>query len=171
MYRKIIYGTNFSESCGWAFDQALDLAKKYSATLYLCHYVESPYKLYRQFVYTMPGSTDTLGFMSPEVSKAYANHIKKLYLGKVKDFDKIELVIEPGHAHVELLRLARRIGADLIVLGISSGEKEPTTIGNTLDQVVRHSKCPVMVVSGAASFMMAERKGAVRQPVRAGGGK
>jgi len=171
MYRKIIYATNFSESCGWAFDQALDLAKKYSATLYVCHYVESPYKLYRQFVYTTPGSTEALGFMSPEVQKAYASHINKLYLGKAKDFDHLELIVEPGHAHVEILRLARRINADLIVMGMGSGEKEPMTIGNNLDQVMRRARCPVMVVSGPSSFTMAESKSPLRDAVRAGGGR
>lgn len=171
MYRKIIFGTNFSESCGWAFDQALDLARKYSATLYVCHYVESPYKLYRQFVYTTPGSTEQLGFMSPEIKKAYTNHLGKLYLGKAKDFKNIEVVVEPGHAHVELLRLARKIGADLIVLGMTSEEKEPMTIGNNLDQVVRRARCPVMVVSGPTSFTMAEGKTPLRETIRAGGGR
>ncbi len=171
MYRKIIYATNFSESCGWAFDQALDLAKKYSATLYVCHYVESPYKLYRQFVYTTPGSSETLGFMGPEVQKAYRNHIKRLYLDRVKDFDRLQVVVEPGHAHVEILRLARKISADLIIMGIGSGDKEPMTIGNNLDQVVRRARCPVMVVSGPATFTMAERKAPVRETVRAGGGR
>jgi len=170
MYRKIIYATNFSESCGWAFDQALDLARKYSATLYLCHYVESPYKLYRQFVYTTPGSTESLGLMSPEVQKAYLNHVKKLYLGKVKETDKVEVVIEPGHAHVELLRLARRIQADLLVMGISSEKKEPLTIGNNLEQVMRRARCPVMVVSGPTSFTVAESKSPLKR-MRAGGGR
>jgi len=171
MYKKIIYATNFSESCGWAFDQALDLAKKYSAALYVCHYVESPYKLYRQFVYTTPGSTEALGFMSPEVEKAYSSHINKLYLGKAKDFDRLEVVIEPGHAHVEILRLARKINADLIVMGISSGPKEPMTIGNNLEQVMRRARCPVMVVSGPSTFTMAEPKTAVPKSARAGGGR
>jgi nucleotide-binding universal stress UspA family protein len=171
MYRKIIYATNFSESCGWAFEQAVELAKKYSATLYLCHYVESPYKLYRQFVYTTPGSTEALGFMSPEVRRAYLSHVQKLYLSKVKDFDKIETVVEPGHAHVEILRLARKIGADLIVMGMSSEKKEPMTIGNNLEQVVRRARCPVMVVSSPTAFTMADRKAPLRDIIRAGGGR
>lgn len=171
MYRKIIYATNFSESCGWAFDQALDLAKKYSATLYVCHYVESPYKLYRQFVYTTPGSTDLLGFMSPEVKKAYTNHLAKLYLNKAKDFKSLEVVVEPGHAHVEILRLARKIGADLIVMGMTGEEKEPMTIGNNLDQVVRRARCPVMIVSSPTAFTLAEPKTRVREAIRADGGR
>ncbi len=64
------------------------------------------------------------------------------------------LAVEEGFPHVEILRAAHRIDADLIVLGAHLGQCRETggplwgLAGSCLEKVSRQARCPVMMVPG-----------------------
>jgi nucleotide-binding universal stress UspA family protein len=72
-------------------------------------------------------------------------------------------VVTMGHAASNIVAVAEQIGADVIVLSTQgrSGLKR-FLIGSTAEQVVRHAKCPVMVVRRTAPKA---RKRGPRSPI------
>ena len=62
--------------------------------------------------------------------------------------DQVRLVV--GSPHREIVELARRVKADLIVVG--AAEDTRGILGSTADRVIRKAPCPVLVVRSEAAF-------------------
>lgn len=62
--------------------------------------------------------------------------------------DHVRLVL--GSPHREILKLARRVDADLIVVGATEGRHG--FLGSTADRVIRKASCPVLAVRSEAAF-------------------
>jgi nucleotide-binding universal stress UspA family protein len=59
-----------------------------------------------------------------------------------------------GSPPAEIIRHARRMGSDLIILG-ARGRSNGTRIGAVAEEVVRHSEQPVLVVPSPAPLLLA----------------
>ena len=55
-------------------------------------------------------------------------------------------IVGQGSVHREVLRIAREIGADLIVMASNQPELQDYLLGPTAAHVVRHTSCSVMIV-------------------------
>jgi nucleotide-binding universal stress UspA family protein len=150
MYRKILCAADFNETCAWAVAEAADIARREGAELLLCHFIASPYKYSRDFVYAEPGSQEQ-AVMGPEVRRRYEERLRAAYGEKLDG--RARLVVASGFPETEILRLARREGADLIVLG-RTGLHD----GGTGREVLRRARCPVMVMTGSSSFILSGAK-------------
>lgn len=62
--------------------------------------------------------------------------------------EQLRLVV--GSAHREIVDLARRVRADLVVVG--AAETEHVILGSTADRVIRKAPCPVLAVRAGAKF-------------------
>lgn len=62
--------------------------------------------------------------------------------------DQVRLVL--GAPHREIVELARRVGAGLIVVGAAEGRQG--ILGSTADRVIRKASCPVLAVRSEAAF-------------------
>lgn len=60
--------------------------------------------------------------------------------------DKVRHVIATGRAYEEVLKLADKTGADLIVVGAHTSDLADYLLGPNAARVVRHAKCSVFVV-------------------------
>ena len=59
----------------------------------------------------------------------------------------LDVRVEHGKSHVEILRCAADIGADLIVMGVHGRRQIDLEIfGSTTNQVVRQATCPVLTL-------------------------
>jgi len=146
MNRKILCGADFHEASAWAVAHAAELARLEGAELLLCHFIDSPYRYARNVVYRAPGS-DTEVLMGPEVQRGYEELLRATYGDRLEG--RVRLIVQDGAPEVEILRLARRERADLIVVG----EGGPIT-----QQVLARARCPVMVATGPSSFLLSEAR-------------
>jgi nucleotide-binding universal stress UspA family protein len=137
--RRSLVPTDFGEAAAKALDFAIDLAKKYGATITLLHVYEVP-------IYPYPGTLADIDFVTP-IREAAQKELDSA-------FDSLKL--RGGEARAELLYgvpwsaildTAANQKADLIVMG-THGRKGVmhALLGSVAEKVVRLSPVPVLTV-------------------------
>ncbi len=137
--KNILVPTDFSEPSLHATRYALELARKFDATVHLLNVIEDP-------VFYSP----TFGGYAPDKSEleAYA----KTGLDNWIPEDEAEgLTIERrfvhGRAFLSILRDARSHEIDLIVIGTHGrGFTAHLLLGSVAEKVVRKAPCPVLTI-------------------------
>lgn len=153
--KRILYATDLSETAIHAFSYAADLAHKYKAQITIISVLEtfSPYSENR--VKDMVG-TEKWEQLKAEHSKGSVEKIK----GRVSDFckemdDQIDscsqrvddIRVPQGVPHVEILKTAKDIKADIIILGTHGHNIfQDSSLGTTARRIVKDSKRPVLVI-------------------------
>jgi nucleotide-binding universal stress UspA family protein len=144
-YKNILYCTDFSENAKAALPFAIDIAKKYGATLHIVHVYQDPADL-AEFEISSNIKMDWV-----RVAQALGTETEK----KLKEFCS-EVANEMkschhkmlrGRSHSEIVRYAKENNIDLIVLashGLSGWEH--VLFGSTAERVVRESPVPVLVI-------------------------
>jgi nucleotide-binding universal stress UspA family protein len=147
-YKNILFSTDFSENAKAAVPFAVDMAKKYGATLHIVHvYLEAGHIAEFEMpvrgeigpTMVQPAGTETeekLGALCQEISFELGSCKNKLLRGK------------PA---AEIVRYAKEEGIDLIVMsshGLSG--LEHVLFGSTAERVVRDSPCNVYIVKRVA---------------------
>lgn len=144
-YKNILYCTDFSESAKAALPFAIDITKKYGATLHLVHVYQEPGHL-AEFEISSNIKMDWI-----RVAQSVGIETEK----KLKEFcAEISLEVKScqhkmlrGKPYVEIIRYAKENGIDLIVLashGLSGWEH--VLFGSTAERVLRESPCHVLVI-------------------------
>jgi nucleotide-binding universal stress UspA family protein len=149
MFRKIMIATDGSETSIHAGELAIDFAKLSRATVTSVYVVDIS-KLAQLPGYTsMPGINDRLmELMFKEADEATAE-IKEIALNAGVNFER---VVAEGDPSTEILKRSAEDGIDLLVMGgIGRSGLEKFLLGSVAEKVVRHSKVPVMIVTGRKS--------------------
>jgi nucleotide-binding universal stress UspA family protein len=143
-FRQILCPMDFSSAAMQAFGFALDLARRSNASVTLVHALEwlpeeEPLELAH---YTVPEYRQAMARTARE-------RLQALVARESGTGPDPAIVVVPGHAHREILRVAGERAADLIVMG-AQGRGGPVTasFGSTTQQVVRQAPCPVLTVRG-----------------------
>ena len=145
--KKILCPVDFSEPSALALARAADLAEQAGAELHLMTVV-------RPMPTAMFG--DGLQFSELQNIPDMSTDMAQERLTKMRDeygkavLDRITLQVVLGVPFVEIVRYAREIEADLIVMG-SHGLTgiEHLLIGSVAERVVRKAPCSVLVVRDA----------------------
>lgn len=140
-YRHVLLATDFSETAARAADHAAALAACYGATLHLLHVIE-------EFGYWE--SFDLKHFPSDEVFEEMKHNarmaMEDMFDEEKRTFD-LEIHVREGKPFVEIIRAARKVPADVIVVGSHGlGGIAETLFGSTAEKVVRKAPCAVLVV-------------------------
>jgi nucleotide-binding universal stress UspA family protein len=136
--RTIVHPTDFSEHSRYAFQTACLLAHECAARLVVLHVVEPPV--------TITGSTAATPIIAEELPLPDADK----RLRGVRPADP-ELVVghrlEVGYPAETILRVARELRADLIVMG-THGRRGfgRLLMGSVAEQVLREAACPVLTL-------------------------
>lgn len=137
--KKILIPTDFSKEASRAFNIALQLAKKFNAELHLLHAIELP-KDWKYFL------ENDLKEKTEELKKRLSE------LKTTAEDEGIKTMTFLGYESVrdEVITYSKEINIDLVVIGSkgASGFKE-LFVGSNTEQIVRRSKCPVLVVKNA----------------------
>lgn len=145
-YRNILYCTDFSEDADLAFRNAVDLAQRYGAKLYILHVLHSPYQIRRDMVDEYGTGTPT-DEVTPGLLEKAKNDLTEKYakrLGKLKGY---ELVVIEGVPFVEIIRFAKTKRMDLIIMGaVGRSEIDRQSFGSTVENVARRAHCHVMAI-------------------------
>lgn len=146
---KILCPTDFSESSFAAIGAAGELAVEWDAQLRLLHVLEP--------------ATPVLGVVSVEefqetragdAAHALLPVIEKRVPAELREDTKLHRLIRHGKAAAEIVKAAKKEGADLIVIATRglSGWKH-LMYGSVAEEVVRTAHCPVLTVHGDAVSM------------------
>jgi nucleotide-binding universal stress UspA family protein len=141
--RKVLFTTDFSEYASHALPYALDMARDHGAELHVLHVIPTP-ELAVQFDVAGPAFDASLLL---ELEKAAQEQIEKVVPGEARKELKVTCAVRRGAAFVEILRYAREVGADLIVLATHgrTGLRH-ALFGSVAEKVVRKAPCPVLSV-------------------------
>jgi nucleotide-binding universal stress UspA family protein len=132
----ILHPTDFSPRAKSAFDMACAIARDYDARLVVLH-VQPPRM--------MGGEVQALITNPQEVERDLRADLHKL---QPHDFTiPIERELRQGDAGTEILRFAREIGCELIVMGTHGRTGLARLLmGSTAETVSRKAHCPVLTV-------------------------
>jgi nucleotide-binding universal stress UspA family protein len=136
---KILVPLDLSLASMEALDYAVWLAKQFRAAIHLMH-VYPPDE-----ASSVPGAAHLL-LQSAEVIERLNEELTGIHRKHVPTFCPENCHIRGGRPREEIVRVAREIGADLIVLSTRgySGLKH-LLLGSTAERVVRNAPCPVLV--------------------------
>lgn len=130
---SIMVATDLSARSDRAIERAFELAREHDAKLLIVHVVD-----------------DSLSESIQDQAVVAAEKDIDLCLNKVRQQGdpptSIEVVI--GSGHQEIVRQAKAVNADLVILGLHRDETRHRPVrGTTMERVVRYSPAPVLVVS------------------------
>jgi nucleotide-binding universal stress UspA family protein len=138
--KNILLATDFSDTSLLAAEYAVELAKRFSATLHLLHVIEEP-------IATIP-LLETYGAPSKEEYEAAATAMLDNWV-LPDGADGLEVVrrVHHGTPFLHILHDARDHEIDLIVMGSHGrGLIKHLLLGNVAEKVVRKAPCPVLTV-------------------------
>jgi len=149
--RTILHPTDFSKHSEWAFRLACSLARDHRARLVALHVAPPP-------VY---------GLAFAQVAE-YDELWKKLHRLEVPNLSvPLEYQLRHGHAVTEILRVAREVECDLIVMGMHGRSGIGRVLmGSVAEEIVRRAHCPALTVKTpfpeAIRLPAAETEGATK---------
>ncbi len=138
--QKIVVPVDFSDGTEQIVEQAMQMAKAFSASIYLLH-VEPPIK---------DSSGRDNGEPIAEMAKGYLDETGKLNaLAKQvrnEDIETHAIFIE-GVPSLSILEFVQKVSADVIVMGTHGhGVFTGILLGGVSQGIVKGAKCPVMLI-------------------------
>ena len=143
----ILLATDGSEEAQVAAKTAADLTKSTNSELHLIYVGHMP-SIFYESPGTMALDPDLRSRMEEEAEEAAKTNLE-MQVQKIREAGIEVAVIHTsvGFPDVEIVGLAERLGAGLIVMGSRGlGPLKRALMGSVSDSVVRHAHCPVLVV-------------------------
>ncbi len=142
--RRILIPVDFSFTSLKAVDHAISIAKAAKAEIFLLHVIENIHSTTDPMYFSMPREVSLdadLAKISNESLSKVADRIKS------KGILKVRSITIFGRTHAQIIKMSRKIKADLIVMGTHgvSGIKE-FIMGSNTYRVVSDAECPVLSV-------------------------
>ena len=152
MFKKILAATDLVELCDAPVLTAMKIAEQNNANLHILHILESETSKDRRFVKHFRTGEEI--FCSTKYEETVKEEIQKNCARVLKSKVHYEINVMPGFPWEEILRSARKEGIDLILMGPHTGRAKELgvvrvsgTIGSTVQGVIMHERCPVMIVN------------------------
>jgi nucleotide-binding universal stress UspA family protein len=137
----ILVPVDFSPHATLALAEAVELATPYQAQLTVV-YVIPQVIFHPDWAADMEETLD-LADITAEAQQTLSKMIEPYRLAGAR----ISAQVVPGGPYVEIVRLARQIGADLIVIGAhGTADRPPFLMGSVAEKVVRDAPCSVLTV-------------------------
>jgi len=139
---KILLATDGSEDAELAALKAVDLANTTDSELHVVHVGLAP-----SFLMSDPATLSYDRKLYEQIEEESRELLRKLsWQVKVAGGTVAETHLRMGEVDLEIVGLAKEIGADLIVMGCRGHRGIRRAIGGSVsDAVIRHAPCPVLV--------------------------
>ena len=141
-YRRILWPTDFSALASAALPHAMDLAADAGAELVLLHVLTPP------LAYAGPDIPGALWGELQRKNRAAAREELRRLAAQVRGPNvRVHAVLAEGVPFDQILRVARRLRCDLIVLATHGRTGlSHMLLGSVAENVVRRATCPVLTV-------------------------
>ena len=140
MYTHILHATDLSENHFQMCQQAVDIAKRFDAKLYLLHVIEPPTSL------QLAQGLGFAEFASPVKDDA---EIVMRILGEALNIPQEQQIVEIGSIKTHVLDKARALDCGLIIIGGHSKSRLPAFLESTAHLIIRDATCDVFTLNGA----------------------
>ena len=138
MFRKILVPVDFSSASERALQYALPLAAQFDGEIVLVHVIESG-----RYVGDFTESESSMTEIPRKVDEKLLSLVSAS--GSPDLVKKVE--VRAGRPFHEIALAARELGSDLIVMAsLGRSGAVDVLLGSTVERVVRHAPCPVLVV-------------------------
>ena len=140
--RKILFCTDFSENAEFAFQFAIDAARRRpGCELYLLHVIpETDAQFWKTYVYEVDD-------VDNKAKRDMDKRLRESYLSRVPAGVNLKVEYRVGKDWREILDFANKTAIDLIVIGRQgSGSLQKALFGNVTGKIVRKAQCAVLVV-------------------------
>jgi len=149
-FKEILVAIDFSEEANKAIEPAFSLAKLIRGKVFLFHVLDllpKPNPLYAHYA---PRESVMKGEIDKMEVKARTKLMDLLPESEeYRDVDTEIVVVRHSSAHEAIVEEAVKLGVDVIVLTHKGWSTlAQVLIGSTAEQVVRHARCPVMMIKG-----------------------
>ena len=140
---RILLATDGSEGADLAASRVVDLAQRTHSELHVVYVGFAP-----AFLMGEPGTRGYDRMLLEEIEDEARERLRKLsWRVKVAGGDVTGAHLRMGDVGLEIVGLARKLGADLIVMGCRGRRGIRRAIGGSVsDAVIRNAPCPVLVV-------------------------
>jgi nucleotide-binding universal stress UspA family protein len=140
---RLLLATDGSEEAELAALKAVDLAERTNAELHVVHVGVVP-----SFLRSDPGTRGYDGKLYEQLEEESRELLRKLsWRVKVAGGTVTGSHLRMGAVDLEIVALAKELGADLIIMGCRGHRGIRRAIeGSISDAVIRHAPCPVLVV-------------------------
>src|ERR671918_177844 len=141
--RRILLATDGSEEAELAALRAVELTESTDSELHVVHVGVVPL-----FLLSDPGTLGYDGKLYDEIEEESGELLRKLsWQVKAAGGTVAGTHLRMGEVDLEIVGLAKELGADLIVMGCRGHRGIRRAIeGSISDGVIRHAPCPVLVV-------------------------
>lgn len=140
--KTILFPTDFSQGARAAMDHAVSLAKTYEAKLVLL-YVIQDISIAEWYIPSTLSVTDLVDDMQKSAEQEMAKWLAEISAKT----GSVEKLIVRGVPFVEIIKTAKDLNADLIVIGTHGRTGiDHMLFGSTAEKVVRKASCPVLTV-------------------------
>ncbi len=139
-YKHILIATDLSQFTDKVADHALTIAKRANATVSLVHVVEHTPIVYGGGEFSIPldiNLEETLRENATEALRALAQGL---------NIPEQNQYIEMGSIKQAILRLAEKLGVDLIVIGAHGRHGVEKFLGSSANAILHAAKCDVLTV-------------------------
>ncbi len=137
MYTRILLATDLNENHFAMCQQAVAIAKRFHARLFLLHVIEPPVTLqlaqglgFAEFDSPIKGDAETV----------------LAALGDALDIPSEQQFVEIGSIKTHVLDKAAALGCTLIMVGAHTPSKLPTFLGSTAHEIIRDAPCDVLTL-------------------------
>jgi universal stress protein A len=139
---QILVPTDFSGSSDAALQYGKMLAERFGASLHLLHVIEQPAFAGGLDIYAME-----LPRMLEAAQKEAEARLDQYLTAAERERLSASAEIADGHTARTIVDVARRRGADLIVMGTHGrGGMAHLLLGSVAEKVIRMASCPVLTV-------------------------
>ncbi|MDH3913298.1 MAG: universal stress protein [Rhodospirillales bacterium] len=142
MYKKILLSIDLNDETSWtaSLETALVMCRTFDASLHLIHVLAGVPDAVAQ-LYLPDDSTERLVKEFTEMMDAFIDeNIPKEYETSVH--------LSRGSIYAGILETAKKVEADLIIIGAHRPTMGDFLLGPNAARVVRHAECSVLVVRG-----------------------
>lgn len=153
MFEKIMIATDSPTIVDGPLYTAAELASRNASELCILHVLESSYSgKYRQFVRHFKTGEEIV--VNRAYEKAVTREMQETFSDILTPLSRYTIKVKPGIPWEQILKWAREIKANLIVLGAHTKRADQIgiarvagRIGSTIEEVILRERCPVMIVN------------------------